>query len=85
MAVKYELNYKDIKNNSWRVDIHSPDYVDTPIQLQGDGTNCLNLQWGGNTQDDPCSEHVVTSTATISVMSKGLDLDELMLIEGDDY
>lgn len=85
MAVKYELNYKDIKNNSWRVDIYSPDYIGTPIQLKGDGTNCLNLQWGGNTQDDPYSEHVITSTATISVISTGIDLNELMLIEGDDY
>lgn len=85
MAIKYRLEYKDVKQNSWKVDIDFPDYTGDVVQLVGDGNNPLTIEWGSNSSDDPHAQHVIASNAKLRVYSQGIDLNELMLIDTDEY
>lgn len=85
MALKYYLDYRDIHQNEWRIEIYSPTYTDTPIPFIGSAPDTLSISWGDNSSDDPHAEHVIPSTATINIYNDGVDLQELQNIINDDY
>src|SRR5690625_2116080 len=78
--LKYIVEFSDFKNQNWRIEIDSPDHTGDPISLIP-AENPLVLEKNGNTDDNPFLQHIIPTTANITVISTGLDIEELMYVD----
>lgn len=84
MPLKYIIQFVDFNETGYLIEIDSPDYSGTPIQLTP-SSEPLVIEYNGNNDDDIFKTHVIPSSATIQVVSENLDISELLYINDASY
>jgi len=84
MPLKYIIQFVDFNENGYLIEIDSPDYSGTPIQLTP-SAEPLIIEYNGNNDDDIFKTHVIPSSATLQVVSENLDIEELLYINDASY
>lgn len=84
MAIKYRLEFNDFRRQDWKVEINVPSYEGNVIDVWGEG-EFLTFEWQGNNDDNIYRTHVIPSSATITINSSGVDIDELMSISDGSF
>src|SRR5690606_14430142 len=84
MPLKYTIEFVDFNKIGYLIEIDSPDYSGTPIQLTP-SAEPLVIEYNGNSDDDIFKTHVIPSSATLQVVSTDLDIEELLYINDGSY
>lgn len=84
MAQKYKIEFSDISNELWRIEIDSPSYSGEVIELIP-ADKPLIIEYNGNQDDDIFRQHFIPSSATMSVVNTRVDIEELMYINDASY
>lgn len=78
MGVKYQVNYKDFQQNSWRLDIDVLGFEGTPIEVRSEREAC-NITYTPNEVDNPFSS-IIYSEAKVTLYNTfdgEIDIPEL--------
>lgn len=85
MGVKYILQYRSPDNIAWEGHIETASYTAAPIVVHGVSESALELDWDGDTADDPYNV-LIKSTATLNIYNEGqIDIDELQEAGDKDF
>lgn len=78
--IKYISSFEAFKGSVWRLEIDFPDYTGAPINVEL-ADNPINISYDSGSNDDPFENTIIPQSATLSIYSDGLDIDELQLVE----